>query len=118
MLVQASATGLCASFMPRRALLSIHGLSILRLFSRMSWPAIARSHGVTLFYQTRSKFFIGKLTQASDRRRSFDRSASRHGWNNRLGNTHASDRFRRSHRRGSELKAKTSQMVDQHRRDR
>jgi hypothetical protein len=39
----------------------------------------ARSRGVALFDQTRSKSFIGKSMQASDRRRSFDRSASRHG---------------------------------------
>jgi len=87
--------------MLRLALMSIHGLSILRLFGRMSWPAIARSRGVTLFDQTRSKLFIGKLTQASDRRRSFDRSASLHGRSDRPRDTHASDRFCRSHRRGS-----------------
>jgi hypothetical protein len=33
----------------RFALPSIHGLSIPRLFNRMSWPAIARRRGVTLF---------------------------------------------------------------------
>jgi len=53
--------------MLRLALLSIHGFSILRLFNRMSWPAIARSRGVTLFRSNAIEIFIGKLTQASDR---------------------------------------------------
>jgi hypothetical protein len=65
--------------MPRLDLLSIHGLSMPRLFSRMSWRQLRAAAASRGFDQTRSKSFIGKLTPASDDRRSFDRGTSRHG---------------------------------------